>query len=175
MTPISVDHGQVSQLLTFPFYESVSHTHTHTHTYTHTHSHPLNEVSDVLAFQEQGKSPETAFLQKLTEMNSGTCPTVIRSMGWEGHDSHGTFKSGVPFSTHRPTHPLPPALLYYVRDRIKFPTCPAFFTPPSPPYSVTHIPGESPTSSRNKNKTTKRKTPNLPPRHPPLHYELPTR
>ena len=70
MTPINVDHGQVSQLLTFPFYESVSQTHTqHTHIHTHayTHTHPLNEVSDVLAFQEQGKSPEMAFLQKLTE------------------------------------------------------------------------------------------------------------
>ena len=30
-------------------------------------------------------------------MNSGICPTVIRSMGLEGHDSHGTFKSGSPF------------------------------------------------------------------------------
>ena len=77
MTPINVDHGQVSQLLTFLFYESVSHTHTH----THTHSHPLNEVSDVLAFQEQGKSPEMAFLQKLTENEFRNLPNCDSEHG----------------------------------------------------------------------------------------------
>ena len=55
--------------------------HTHTHTYTHTHSHPLNDVSDVLAFQEQGKSPEMAFLQKLTENEFRNLPNCDSEHG----------------------------------------------------------------------------------------------
>ena len=50
-------------------------------THTHTHSHPLNEVSDVLAFQEQGKSPEMAFLQKLTENEFRNLPNCDSEHG----------------------------------------------------------------------------------------------